>query len=355
MSWFTMPALLGPLLGPPLAGLVLSIASWRWIFFLNLPIGLIGMVAVLRFVPDLRQTHPGPFDCVGFAACAVAVAAVVMFTEVWGSGLASAVVGTLLVIFGTGAGILLLRTSRSRANPLLDFRVLSYPTYDAGLIGSLISRLAMGPTALLMPLPLQESMGWSPLRASWAMVAGGLGALTCKLFAPRILSRFGFRRVLVWTCLMSIAAGAIPATFRPGLPLLLVAGALAIAGFVRALQFAASNTISYAALPDALITKASTMGTVAQQVGSALASAWAVCCWAPSAVQMQHSRPTALPGLSLSLERSAWRRFPFTLVSRLRLVTPSDPPASLQADIGARPPRFCIFAGARPCGGCIGR
>ena len=267
MSWFTMPALVGPLIGPPLAGFVLSVADWPWIFFLNVPVCILGMLAVLAFVPQLRQPHPGRFDTRGFILCALAVTALVGASETIGAGLVPLWLQLGAILLAAGLGAVFVHHARHAENPVLNLRLLNYPTYRISFIGGAMLRLGIGATPFLLPLLLQVGLGWSPLHAGAVTIATSFGAFISKPLVPRIIHRNGFRKTLIVANLMAGFLTAAPAIFRQHTPVVLIMGLLALSGFVRSTQFTATNTVGYADLPQNMISRASTLSTVAQQIG----------------------------------------------------------------------------------------
>jgi EmrB/QacA subfamily drug resistance transporter len=135
MNAFTLPAIIGPLMGPPLAGALLEFASWRWIFFINIPVGLLGIAAVLRIVPQLRHRHPGPFDGFGFATAAVGIVTLILLSESVGSDFLSAHARMLVAAAATAAWIVFVRHALRAQAPMLDLRLLTRSTYRASMLG----------------------------------------------------------------------------------------------------------------------------------------------------------------------------------------------------------------------------
>ncbi len=270
MAWFSMPALVGPLLGPPLAGLILSVADWPWIFFINLPIGVLGMAAVARYAPEVIRPHPGRFDLKGFLLAAAAVTAVVILADTMGLSLVPLRIQlaalALSLIFGAGFVLHALGASR----PVMNLRLLAYPTYRASLIGGSLVRLGLGATPFLLPLLLQIGLGWSPVRAGLVTIASGCGALLCKPTASYVIRRFGFRRVLIGASLLAAVLIAAPGLFSIQTPTVVMLGVLGFGGFMRSLHFTSANTLAYADIPPANIGQASTLTAVVQQVGMSL-------------------------------------------------------------------------------------
>lgn len=271
MGWFTMPALIGPLIGPPLAGLVLSVADWPWIFYLNLPIGLLGMTAVMRFVPQgLPNKEMGRFDTLGFLLSAMAISGLVVVAETAGLALLPAWAQIGILALALGSGWLYLRKAKVTPKPILDLDLLKYRTFRASLLGGAFVRLGIGASPFLLPLLLQVALGWSPLKASLVTLGTGVGVLIARPFAAASLRRFGFRTQLAAFVTFTALLTAAPGFFRPATPMLLMTGILFLAGFARSNQFIAANTIAYADVPQLRVAAASTLSAVAQQVGLAL-------------------------------------------------------------------------------------
>ena len=146
MAWFTMPALVGPLLGPPLAGLILGVASWSWIFYINIPVGALGMVAVALLVPDIRRSSPARFDSLGFAMAAVAIVALIAVSETAGTGLAPWPLEIVAALVGAGALVAFVRHVGRVAHPVLNLRLLKVPSFGASVTGGTLVRLGLGAT-----------------------------------------------------------------------------------------------------------------------------------------------------------------------------------------------------------------
>jgi MFS family permease len=270
MSWFTMPALVGPLLGPPLSGLILGVADWPWIFYINIPVGIIGMAAVASLVPSLERPDPGRFDTGGFALAAVAIVGLTAVSETAGTGLAPWPAEIAVALVGGAALAVFVRHALRVARPVLDLRLLALPTFRASMLGGTLLRLGLGATPLLLPLLLQIGFGWSPVKAGVVTIAQSLGALALKPVAAPVLRRFGYRRVLVAAALATAVATAMPALFRLHTPEPAIFLVLLASGFVRSCHFTAANALAYAGVPKAEVAQASTLSTVIQQVGMSL-------------------------------------------------------------------------------------
>lgn len=270
MGWFTMPALVGPLIGPPLAGFVLSVADWPWIFFINVPIGLLGMAAVVKFVPRLTSLDPGRFDWSGFFLSATAITGVVVVAETGGLDLIPVPLQIAMVALSAGCGWFYVRQSSRKVRPILDLTLLRYRTFRASIIGGSLVRLGIGASPFLMPLLLQVALGWTPLQAGSVTLAGGLGVFFARPFAAPLLKRWGFRTVLLLFVTVTALLTAAPGFFRADTPIWLIMALLTAAGFARSSQFIATNTIAYADVPQTSIAQASTLSAVTQQIGLAM-------------------------------------------------------------------------------------
>jgi MFS family permease len=270
MALLTTPAMVGPIIGPPLTGLILKFADWPWIFYINVPVCLLGMLAVWKFVPKVRQPHPGPFDTVGFILAAVAMSTTMGLAETLGFGLIPWTVQAAAAVVAVVTTVLFLRHARTAERPVLDLSLFRMKTFRASMTGGTLIRIGIGATPFLMPLLVQIGLGWSPLKAGLLVTGMALGALISRPLAARLMRMFGFRTILVSTALMVGVLTAIPGFFRASTPVWLMFLALAIGGFVRATQFTASNALSFVEVQQKDVTSASTLQAVVLQLSIAL-------------------------------------------------------------------------------------
>lgn len=269
MNWFTMPAQLGPLLGPPVAGLVLAVADWRWIFLINLPIAALGALAVLRFVPNERAADTADFDFRGYVLAASAITLFIGATEASGthargSSLVAAVLGAIVT------GALYLRHALRSGHPVLDLRLFADPTFRISMLAGTLARLAVGATPLLLPLLLQIGLGWTPLESGLVVMGQPVGTLLAKAVSTTAVGRFSFRTVLITSNLAAAVANMLPALYGTFTPMWLIFLLMIITGLARSLQFTVNNTVAYADLQKSQLSSASTLSSVIQQVGFAL-------------------------------------------------------------------------------------
>ena len=275
MNAFTLPAIIGPLMGPPLAGALLEFASWRWIFFINIPIGLLGIVAVLRIVPRLRHRHPGPFDSFGFATAAVGIVTLILLSESVGSDFLSPQARMLVAAAATAAWIVFVRHALRAHAPMLELRLLTKSTYRASMLGGSLLRLGIGATPFLLPLLLQTGLGWSPLKAGMVIAAMTIGSMLARLGGTYAIRVMGFRSALISTAALTAVFTASPALFDTDTSLLFVLASILAVGFFRAAHYVASGVIAFAEVASDEVSRASTLSTVIQQISLSIGISFA--------------------------------------------------------------------------------
>lgn len=266
MSWLTIPALMAPLFGPPLGGFIVTYASWRWIFFINVPIGVFGFLLVSRYIREAPMPRPPPLDLRGWLLVGSGLAATMFSFESMGKQvLPAAYVAALAGAGVTLLGLYVLHT-RHRARPILDLRLLGLPTYGIALAGGSLFRMGTGAYTLLMPLMLQLGFGLTALSSGLITFASAAGALLMKTSAPRIVRRFGFRRLLVGNALVCSGFLLLCGLFRADTPHALIWVALLCMGFFRSLQFTCVNTMSYSDISESRMSQATSFSSTAQQL-----------------------------------------------------------------------------------------
>ncbi|MET0307335.1 MAG: DHA2 family efflux MFS transporter permease subunit [Sphingomonas sp.] len=278
MARMTMPALVGPAIGPVLGGFLATYASWRWIFLINIPIGLIGTILALKLIPDIREERhvAGPFDALGFVLSGVALGTLVFGLEGVGRhGSSGAPFG--LIALGLASGGVYLIRARRMASPVLDVRLFRHPTYAAALLGGSLFRFGVGAVPFLMPMQLQVGFGLTAFASGCITFSGALGAILSKPFTSGVLQRLGFRSALALNGVLSGLILIGYGLFRPVTPHALIIAAMLIGGCMRSLQFTYMNTLAYAEIPQPDMSRANTLSGVMQQLsismGVALAAA----------------------------------------------------------------------------------
>jgi EmrB/QacA subfamily drug resistance transporter len=266
MSLVTITALVGPISGPPLGGFITTYASWHWIFIINVPIGLVGIVLATLYIPDVHAERPEPFDFVGFVLSGLGVGGLAFGLSVM--GLAFLPVGVVAALIGVGAvsSAAYVVHARRTAVPILDLTLFKLPTFRASVFGGFMFRLGIGALPFLLPLLLQLGFGLTPFQSGLITFTGALGAIFMKAAAASVLRRFGYRRVLLYNSLISSAFLAACALFVPGMPFAAMVAILLTGGFFRSLQFTSINTIAYAEIEPPKMSRATTMVAVAQQL-----------------------------------------------------------------------------------------
>ena len=270
LSYLTIPALLGPVIGPPLGGFISTYFSWRWIFYINIPIGVLGIYLASRFIPNLTEDEIAPLDMRGFVLSGVGLSLLTLGLATAGEHLVSR--ATSLGCTFTGAATLAFYVLHARrcAHPVLDFRFLRIATYRTGVVGGALVRVGVGAVPFLLPLLLQLGFGYSALQSGLLTCCSAIAAMFMKTLAVAILRRFGFRTVLTWNAIIVAASIAVYGLFTATTPYALMVATLLAGGFFRSLQFTAMNALSYADIDRAAMSPASSLANVTQQIALSL-------------------------------------------------------------------------------------
>ncbi|PYE85347.1 MFS transporter [Pseudoroseicyclus aestuarii] len=270
ITWMTMPVLIGPLIGPLLGGFLTTYYSWRWIFFVNLPVGLLGALTAWRYVEDLPARRPGRFDLRGFAILGAGLVAfqaaiellvhpVVHPQTIW------LLAASALVLLGCFVGY-----ARNRPGAVLDLGLMAGRPFRSGVLFGGLSRIGMNAVPFLLQLKLQLAMGFTPFQAGAVVFVTAFGAICLKPMTGWMLRRTGFRRLLS----INAAAGAVLtagfAALGPGLPIAVMLAYVFVFGFVRSLQFNAINALVYSEIDPARQSASVTLAGVAQQLSMGL-------------------------------------------------------------------------------------
>jgi EmrB/QacA subfamily drug resistance transporter len=294
MSWLTMPALLGPIMGPPLGGFIVTYFSWRWVFDINVPIGIAGIIAVTLFITDVREADGGGrLDLWGLILTGFAMAALMAGFETLGRDIVPLSWTLAALAAGLAAGAVYFGHASHHPHPILDFTLLRIPTFASSVIAGSLFRIAVGAVPFLLPLMLQLGFGKSPMQSGLITFAAAAGALLMKPAAQPLLHRFGFRRVLVINGILAAGFIAICAVFQKDWPNLALDAILLVGGFFRSLQFTAYNAIAYGDIARGRMSSATTLYSTIQQLTLTLGIVIGAATLEISARLRGH--PTALP------------------------------------------------------------
>ena len=217
LSWVTIPALVGPMVGPPLGGFITTYFDWRWIFLINLPIGALGMILALRFIPNARE-QPPPLDWLGFALAGGGLGAAMFGFSTLGQHLVPIELAAASFVLGLAALVGYVVHERRHEHALLDLDLFRLATYRAGVVGGSLFRIGVGATPFLLPLMLQLGFGLSPVQSGLLTFVSAMGAIFMKTLAARILKALSFRRVLLWNALLASGILCAFGLFRPTTP-----------------------------------------------------------------------------------------------------------------------------------------
>lgn len=275
MSFVTIPGLIGPLIGPTLGGWLVQFTSWHWIFIINLPVGIIGCLATLKFMPEFHKVKAAPLDVSGFFLLAFSMAAISIALDGLAElGLPAAFV-LVLLIFGLASLTAYWLHALKRPQSLFPLKLFETDTYRIGLLGNLFARFGSGSMPFLLPLMLQTGLNLSPFEAGLMMIPTAIAGILSKRFGTDIIERLGYRNVLVGNTLIVGLAMASFALFSPHQPDILRYIQLAVFGAVNSLQFTAMNTVSLKDLDSSLASSGNGLLSMVQMLSMSLGVAGA--------------------------------------------------------------------------------
>lgn len=321
MAWLMVPATIGPIIGPPVGGFIVTYLSWHWIFYINVPIGILGIVLVTVFIAEMKEPAESQFDLIGLVLAGTALASLMFGLEVGSRGAAPVLVVVALVGAGLLAALLYALHARRHPRPILDFRLLRIETFRMSWLCGSLSRIAVGAMPFLLPMMFQVGFGDSAVKSGLITFVSSVGSLAMRACAPWFLNRLGFRTVLTWIGALANSILALSAAFRPDWPLPLIYAVLFANGFFQSLQFMAYNTIAYADMPREQMSSATSFYTTFQQMSLTTGIAVSAAALAVSSAVAGHVTPVPTdfshaflfvaaisflaPFLALRLERDA--------------------------------------------------
>jgi EmrB/QacA subfamily drug resistance transporter len=266
MSFVSIPALVAPMLGPIAGGLIVGYLHWRVIFFLNIPIGVVGLILVYFHLPDFREEHTHPLDHVGLILFGSGIALLSYVLEIFGEHALSTreITGLLAMSLMLLLGYAL--HSKSLQFPLLQLKLFTVRTFRAAVSGSFFTRLGMGGVPFLLPLLYQVGLGYTPIQSGLLIMPQAIGAMTMKLAMSRILNRVGYRGVLIsntiFIGLLIMAFGTIGLRTSVWM---IVLQAFSYGAF-SSLQYTSMNTLAYADVTESQTSNASSIASTMQQM-----------------------------------------------------------------------------------------
>lgn len=275
MALLTIPALIGPLTGPPVGGFITTYFTWHWIFIINVPIGFLGIWLSGIYLPKIESVRPPPIDWLGFFLTAMAAAGIVLGLSIVSLPALPPAFGMTAAGLGIFCAILYVRHARRHPSPILRLTIFRNEAFRIATTSGTIFRVATGAIPFLMPLMLQLAFGLNPFQSGMITFAGALGALTVKFIARRVFAVTGFKVILIAACVLGAAATAANGFFTPQTSHALIIALLVMSGLCRSFFFTGSNALSYSEIDDSEASQATSIASVLQQVSLALGVAFA--------------------------------------------------------------------------------
>lgn len=270
MNYLSLPAMFAPAAAPLLGGFITTYLHWRLIFFINVPIGLLGIYLTNRYIANTHEPHPGPLDWIGFVLSAFGASSLLLGLSLVSSEMVSTRAAYEMCISGALLLSIYVIYAQRAQRPLLDLKFLRIPTYRASVLGGSMFRIGLGAVPFLLPLALQEGLGMSAFQSGLITCASAFGSMFMRSLTSSVLRRFGFRQVLIYNAVCSAIAIAAYGTFFPGTPIWVIWIIVLVGGFFPALQFTSLNSMIYADIASGDVGRATSLGSVVQQMSLGL-------------------------------------------------------------------------------------
>jgi len=270
IATLTWPALVAPIIGPPLGGFITSYATWRWIFFINVPLGLIAIVLALRIIPDISEETRRPFDTPGFIATSVAMVSLVCAMEMMGAQQVNTTLTLALVATGVVTLIYALRHFRRARWPMIRLDALQVPTFRVTMYGGSLFRASISAVPFLLPLLFQVGFGMDAFHSGLLVLAVFVGNLTIKPATTPLLRGLGFKKLLLINGALNVLALLACAFLTPQTPVWFIMLVLYLGGVFRSIQFTAISTLAFADVPSPQMSYANTLFSTATQLAVGL-------------------------------------------------------------------------------------
>ncbi|WP_264289675.1 multidrug transporter subunit MdtD [Duffyella gerundensis] len=265
LNFVTMPGLVGPILGPLLGGVMVTYLTWHWIFLINIPIGILGIIYARKYMPDFT-TPKRRFDLAGFLMFGISLVMISVGIELFGERIVSGWLASAVLAGGVILLLLYIQHARRHPFPLIGLPIFRTRTFSVGIIGNIASRLGTGCVPFLMPLMLQVGFGYSAIIAGCMMAPTAVGSILAKSTVTQVLRWFGYRKTLVG---ITIFIGVMIMSFAlqsPGASIALMVAPLFILGMAMSTQFTAMNTITLADVTDENASSGNSVLAVTQQL-----------------------------------------------------------------------------------------
>ena len=294
MSFVSIPSLIGPMLGPVVGGLIVNYLHWSIVFFVNLPVGLVGLYLARRYLPDYREQDTHALDVLGLILFGTGIALLSYVLEVFGehslSNLEMAGLLAISALLLTGYAIRAMQTPF----PLLQLGLFRLRTFRAAVVGSFIGRIGLGGIPFLFPLLYQIGLGYSPVQSGLLIAPQSMAAIGLKIMISKILARLGYRTVLIGNTLIVGCLIMLFATVGVGTPVWRIALQAFVLGFFTSMQYTSMNTLVYADVTSAQTSAASTIASTGQQMSISFGVAAASLIAALFVPEHLHSDPAAM-------------------------------------------------------------
>jgi EmrB/QacA subfamily drug resistance transporter len=291
MTWVLMPASFAAILGPLVGGVFVTYLSWQWIFYINIPIGVIGLAAAFLTFRDTPADHGARLDGVGLMLLGLTLSLLVIGIEALNSGFVAAPYAGASLGGSLLAGVAYWRNARRQAAPIVDFTLLRIPTFRTAAVAGTPFRLGQAAIPFLMPMMLQLGFGLSAVHSGALIFTGAVASLMTHVTTASFLRVLGYRTLLLWNCLLGSAVLGTCALFRPDWPEALICAVLVFGGVVRSLQFDALSTLVFANVPVERMSGATSAYCTLQQVTVLLGISLSAALVNASMVVQEHAGP----------------------------------------------------------------
>ena len=270
IATLTWPALVAPIIGPPLGGFITSYANWRWIFFINVPLGVLAIALALRFIPDIHDDERRPFDIAGFIATSVAMVSLVYAMELLGTQQPQGWLTAGLLALGTVTFLFALHHFRRTTWPMIRLDAMSVPTFRVTLYGGSLFRASISAVPFLLPLMFQVGFGMNAFHAGSLVLAVFVGNLTIKPATTPLIRWLGFKKLLLINGALNVLALLACALITPQTPVWVILLVLYLGGVFRSIQFTGISTLAFADVPGPQMSYANTLFSTATQLAVGL-------------------------------------------------------------------------------------